>query len=184
MRMERRILIVYKSATGFTRHYAEIAGEALGCKVMDYSNVTVKLLAKYDTVVYGTRAHAGTIDGFSKMRKLFLRSGAKQFVLFVTGAMPNAEEEMIAGLWKQNLSAEEIVQIPHFYMQGGLCYERMSFPDKLMMKGFAAMMRKKKDKSENEKALEKAIARSYDISDRKYAVPLIDFLKAQSPFVH
>lgn len=175
-----KILIVYKSATGFTRKYAEIIGEALSCPVTDHRFVTAETLSEYDTVVFGSRAHAGMIDGYKKMREMFQKSRAGHLVLFVTGATPNAAEEIIAAFWKQNLSADELSQIPHFYMQAGLCYERMSFADKMMMKAAAAMLKKKKDKSDSDRAFEKAISCSYDISDEKYVEPLITFLRAGS----
>lgn len=178
--MENKILTVYKSATGFTRKYAEMIGETLSCPVMDYREVTVKALSGYDTIVFGSRAHAGRIDGYKKMREMFEKSGAKHLVLFVTGATPNAAEEVITAFWKQNLSADELSKIPHFYMQAGLCYERMTFGDKMMMKAAAVMIRKKKDKSDSDREFEKAISCSYDISDRKYVEPLISFLQEES----
>ena len=61
-------------------------------------------------------------------------------------------------------------------MPGGLCYERMSLTDRLMMKTMAKMMKKKKDKTPQELEMERAISSSYDISDKAYAEPLIDFL--------
>lgn len=175
-----KILTVYKSATGFTRKYAEIIGEALSCPVMDHRSVTAETLSEYDTVVFGSRAHAGRIDGYKKMREMFQKSGAEHFVLFVTGATPNAAEETIAAFWKQNLSADDLLQIPHFYMQAGLCYEKMSFADKMMMKAAAAMLKKKKEKTDSDREFEKEISCSYDISDGKYAEPLIAFLRAES----
>jgi len=147
---------------------------------MDLRLVNAKILSEYDTVVFGSRAYAGTIDGYKKMRELFRKSGARHFVLFVTGATPNAAKDVIAEFWKQNLSADELSQIPHFYMQAGLCYERMSFTDKMMMKVAAAMLKKKKDKEDSERAFENAISGSYDISDKKYAEPLISFLQDRS----
>ncbi|MDE7277013.1 MAG: hypothetical protein K2N98_09220, partial [Lachnospiraceae bacterium] len=80
----------------------------------------------------------------------------------------------------QNLSADKLSKIPHFYMQAGLCYERMTFGDKMMMKAAAVMIRKKKDKSDSDREFEKAISCSYDISDRKYVEPLISFLQEES----
>lgn len=175
-----KFLIVYKSTTGFTRKYAEMIGKALSCPVMGYREATAKVLSEYDTVVFGSRAHAGMIDGYKKMREMFQKSRAEHLVLFVTGATPNAAEETISAFWKQNLSADELTQIPHFYMQAGLCYERMSFADKMMMKAAAAMLKKKKEKSDADREFEKAISCSFDISDGKYAEPLISFLRAES----
>ena len=45
------------------------------------------------------------------------------------------------------------------------------------MKGMRAMLKRKKEKSDEEKMMEKMIAGSYDISSKEYAGPLISFLK-------
>ncbi len=84
--------------------------------------------------MFGTRAHAGMMDGYQKAKKLFEKSGVSRLILFVTGATPNAAAETVEAFWKQNLSSDELAKIPHFYMQSGLCYEKMSLADRLMMK--------------------------------------------------
>lgn len=175
--MKNDILIVYKSKTGFTKRYAEMVAKRLTCTLADYRTITPGLLSQYDTVVFGSRAYAGRIDGYRKAMKLFQKSGVRSVALFVTGAAPNEAEDVIKQLWSQNLTAEELERIPHFYMQSGLCYEQMSLPDRLMMKMAAALMKKKKDKNAHEKEFEQAIAGSYDISSETYAEPLISFLR-------
>lgn len=72
------------------------------------------------------------------------------------------------------MTEEERATIPHFYMQSGLCYEKMSFADKTLMKMLANMLSKKADKSKEEEGQEQAIKSSYNSSDEKYAQPLID----------
>ena len=71
-------------------------------------------------------------------------------VLFVTGATPNSDEKTVEGFWRQNLTPDELEHIPHFYMQGGLRYEKMSLPDRLMMKMAARIMKNKKNKSQSD----------------------------------
>ena len=134
-------------------------------------------MSKYDTVVYGSRSHAGRIDGYKKAKELFDKSASKSFVVFATGATPNDAEDVIREFWSQNLSDDELGNIPHFYMQSGLCYEKMSFLDKTMMKMVASMLKKKEDKNAQEKGFEQAIATSYDISSKTFIEPLISLLK-------
>lgn len=174
--MKYNILIVYKSSTGFTQKYAQLAGKETGGRVVEYRKATAELMSEYDTVVFGSRAYAGRIDGYQKAKEMFQKSGAGQLVVFVTGATPNTEEQVIKDFWKQNLTDDELQKIPHFYMQSGLCYEKMSFADKLMMKGLCAMLKKKKDKSQEEQMMERMIAGSYDISSEEYVRPLISYL--------
>lgn len=175
--MKDKILVIYKSSTGFTKRYAEMIAEEIECTLVDYSTVTEDVLSGYDIIVFGSRAHAGRIDGYKKAGEMFRRCKAGRVLLFVTGATPNAAEDIVDEFWRQNLTAEELADIPHFYMQSGLCYEKMSFADRLMMKAFAAMMKRKKDKTPSDRVFEQAISGSYDISSRAYIEPLVSCLR-------
>lgn len=178
--MKNNILIIYKSSTGFTKKYAEIISSEAECNLATYKNITPEIIQKYNTIVFGSRAHAGTIDGYKKIKKMLQEYPSCKFILFVTGATPVDAKDVINKFWEQNLSHSELAKIPHFYMPGGLCYEKMSIKDKLMMKGLALMLKNKKDKNSYEKELEQAIKNSYDISSGKYATPLVSFLKNTS----
>lgn len=177
--MQKQTVIVYRSRTGFTKRYAEqLAGE-LGCAALAEKQAKPERLRGCDTLVFGTRAHAGRIDGLLKGLRLFRQSGARRMVLFVTGAMPPDAQKQIDALWRQNLSAEQLREMPHFYLQGGLCYERMGWLDRMMMRGLAAMLRGKKNKTEEDAALQQAIAVSFDHSNPAYLQPLVRLLREQ-----
>lgn len=175
--MMNKILIIYKSKTGFTKRYAEQIAKETNAELMEFKNMTVNTMSEYETVIYGGRLHIGTIDGLKKVKEYFSKSGAKNFVIFTTGAMPDSEKEIISEMWKNNLTPDEIVDIPYFYMPSGLCYEKMSVLDKVLMKGLKTMMKKKKDKTPKDISFEKAIANSYDISSKDYIIPLVSCLK-------
>lgn len=177
--MAGKIIVIYKSSTGFTKKYAEMIAEEMKCALADYNTMTEETLSEYDTIVFGSRAHAGMIDGYKRAREKLAKGGAKQLVLFVTGATPDTEKAVIDEFWNRNLTPQELSDIPHFYMQSGLCYEKMSFSDRLMMKVFVSMLKKKKDKEPYEKDFEKVITGSYDISSREYIRPLVAYLKKE-----
>ena len=128
-------------------------------------------------MVFGSRLHAGSFDGWKKAQKLLTQRGAKKLVVFATGAMPNEAEDQIQKVWAQNLTPEEQKTIPHFYLQAGLCYEKMGGVDRAMMKFAAWAMTRKKAKTPEDKAFQNAIASSYDISDPKYIQPIVSFLQ-------
>lgn len=174
--MNKKIAVIYKSKTGFTKKYAEMIADEIDCTLIDYKEITVKIMSDFNIIVFGSRVHAGFIDGYKNIREMFLKSTAEKFVLFATGATPNEAEDDINEVWKNNLSADELNNIPHFYMQSGLCYEKMGFVDKTMMKMMSAILKNKKDKDDSEKGFEKAIASSYDISSKEYIEHLIDYL--------
>ncbi len=175
--MKHKIMVAYKSSTGFTKKYAEAISNELNGTLVEYKDATAELMSGCHTVVFGSRAHAGRIDGYKKIKDTFQKSSAHKLALFVTGATPATAKSTIEGFWAQNLSPKELESTPHFYMPGGLCYEKMSLPDKLMMKMAATMMKKKKNKTAQDLAFEQAISVSYDISDMSYIKPLVACLK-------
>ncbi len=176
--MIMKILVVYKSVTGFTKEYAEMIAREIDCTLMELRQVTAETMSNFDTVIFGGRIHAKTVDGLKTAKELFRRGKASQFIVFATGATPNEAKDVIDEMWSNNLSPAEFFNIPHYYMQGGLRYEKMPLLDKMMMKLFCAMMKKKKDKNEYEKQFERAIASSYDLSSKEYIAPLIKTLKS------
>lgn len=179
---QNNMIVIYKSSTGFTKRYAELVAKEMGCAIEDYRNVSSGMLSKYDIVIFGTRAHAGRADGFQKAKRLFEKSNISKMILFVTGATPNAATEIVETFWRQNLSAEEMTKIPHFYMQSGLCYEKMSLPDRLMMKVAAIMIRHKKNKTEQDLGFEEGIKSSFDNSSKEYIEPLISYLRTNAQY--
>lgn len=171
------MIIIYKSKTGFTKKYAEIIAAKLNCDAINIKDISKIDINKQDIVIYGSRVHAGIIDGLNKMKKLFAGGSIKKLVVFATGATPKEAQDLIEKLWINNFSTEEAKNIPHFYLQSGLCYEKMGFVAHFIMKMVAKMMEKKKDKDSNEKGFSQAITNSYDISSDKYVEPLVNFLK-------
>lgn len=171
-----KILVTYKSKTEFTKWYAQIIAKEVGAELIDFSEVTAGKMSEFDVIVYGGGLYAGMINGFKKAKEMFKKSSAKKLVVFATGATPNEVTEKVDEVWATNLTEEELATISHFYMQSGLCYEKMSFGDKTLMKLLANMLSKKENKDSTEAGQEQAIKSSYDIKDKKYAQPLIECL--------
>ena len=61
-------------------------------------------------------------------------------------------------------------------MQSGICYEKMSFANRTLMKMMSNVLSKKKNKDSVEEGFSQAIKNSYDISSKEYAAPLIKAL--------
>lgn len=177
--MNPDIIILYNSKTGFTRRYAELAARELDCAVFPLADAPSSL-SQYRAVAFGSRLHAGTVDGWKKAQKLLEARGAKRLALFATGAMPCQALAQIQTVWEQNLTPEERERIPHFYLQGGLCYEKMGGVDRAMMKFAAWAMSRKRNKTSEDQAFLEAISHSYDSFDPACAQPLLDCLRALS----
>ena len=174
--MNNNMIVLYNTWTGFTQRYARLIGKELDCPVHALKDAPADL-SQYDAVVFGSRLHAGTFDGWKKAQKLLARRGANKLAVFATGAMPSEAEAQIQKVWDQNLTPEEQKVIPHFYLQAGLCYEKMGGADRAMIKFAAWAMSRKKSRTAEDEAFRNAIRQSYDISDPKYIQPIVTFLK-------
>lgn len=168
--------IIYFSQTGFTKQYAEWLAEEVGGDCMSFAEAEKKDLSGYDAIVFGSWCHAGMIRKLSWFKENFTRWQDKKKVVFAVGASP-AENPEIAEALPKNFTEEEWNQVSVFYCPGGLRYENMKPVSKVMMKMFVKMLAKKT--SEKEQAMAQMLAKSYDISDRKYIIPMVEYLQAK-----
>jgi menaquinone-dependent protoporphyrinogen IX oxidase len=169
-----KIYIICNSKTGFTRRYADwIAGETGGI-VVPYKELGKTAIEAEDTVIFGSRLHAGRVEHLGKIKARF---GNHRLVVFAVGGAPNDAAEATDKIWSMNFTEEERTLIPHFYMQGGLNYEKMGFLDRTMMKTAAKMMSKQKSLGPEDAGFAEAIQNSYDISSREYIEPLLACVK-------
>lgn len=159
-------IIVYQSKTGITQRYAELLAEQTGIPLLPLRQATPAALAEYDRVIFGSRLCAGHVDGLKKFLSL---AQGKALVLFATGAAPDQED-----FWKDNLTEEQLANIPRFYFPGGLCYEKMGLSDKLMMKAAAFFLSRRPGADPR---LAETIRRSYDIFEPSAVAPLVELLK-------
>ena len=170
--MNKKILITYRSKTWKTKKYAEMIAGELGIKAVDYTTLDKDDIKDYDIVVYGAGVYAGRINGLKEAKETF--SGVKRgsFIVFATGGTPNTAETTIAKLWDSNLPGIELERIPHYYMQAGVCYEKMGFKDRIMMKIAASVMESQRDKD-----FVHSLKQTIDISDYSYCEPLVERLR-------
>lgn len=101
----------------------------------------------------------------------------KKLAVFCVGATL-AESPEISVVLDKNFNTEQKSVAKIFYCQGGLDYEKVKKPVKLILKMFAAALAKKKDVTESEKKLVEMLSKSFDISDKKFITPIVEYLKA------
>lgn len=163
--------IIYVSQTGFTKQYAEWISEETGGECIAFAEAKAKDFSEYDAIVFGSWCHAGLIKNLKWFKERLPQWKEKKTVVFAVGANP-AENPEVPKMFPMNFTEEELAQVSVFYCPGGLRYENMKFGSKLLMKMFAKMMAGKKDKTEEEKEMAEMIGKSYDISDRAFAIPV------------
>ena len=170
-----KILVTYRSKTDFTMRYAEMIAKRLNADLADFRLVYADWMSEYDVIVYGGGLYAGMINGYKKAKEMFADSTAKKFVLFATGGTPNEDTAKIDEVWKLNLGDEQQT-IPHFYMQAGLCYEKMSFFNRLIMKMMSGILSRNQNTDAPSGEVANTLKHSYDISSPEYAQPLVKYL--------
>ena len=162
-------IVVYQSETGFTKKYAEWIAAELGCEAVPFKKTNATKLQGYDKVIYGGWLMGGMIVGVEKVREF----GLKELIVFATGASP-AMEETVKALRIQN----RLEEVPFFYFEAGINYEKMGFMKRSMLKMVRKNIMKKPNKTESDKFMEKALEKSYDNTNKEVINGLVESVKA------
>lgn len=173
------VLVIYTSQTGFTKRYAEWLSSKMNGDLLNLQDAKKKkedFFEKYDAIVYGGWAMAGSVVGVKWFYDKAVKWKNKKLVVFCVGASPEANPDVDKFL-NTSLTEEQKGYIKLFYCQGGLDYSKMKAPSKLAMKAFTKMLKSKKDANQTEKDMAKMIESSYDISDQKYVDPIVEYLE-------
>lgn len=127
-----KIVVIYKSKTGFTRKYAEWIAEDLSADIFDAAKININILATYDAIVYGGSLHALGISGVNLILKNINKLKSKKIVVFATGASPSRDEG-IREIIDKNFTSEQQKYIKFFYLRGGFNYNKLNPFDKFLM---------------------------------------------------
>lgn len=167
-------VILYYSQTGFTEQYARWIAEELSCPCIPFERRDTVDFSGYDTVIFGSWFHAGQLKKVKWLWNMLPQWQEKRKIVFGTGASPEGSQKTETILKKLEGQGEKVKA---FYLPGGLRYERMGKASRIMMKLFAALVNKKKNKTPEEEAMARMIRQSYDISGRKYILPVLDYIR-------
>lgn len=170
--MKNRILVIYKSKTGFAEQYAQWISEELGADKVSYSDRNKINFENYDTVIFGGGVYAGAVGGLKWFKSKLPELKDKKIAVFATGSMPPGTDE-VKKMLDQNFSEEERNNIKPFYLHGGLCYERIGFFSRLMMSAFRKMLKKADGDSE----ASQRVQQSFDCSSKEFAGPLLEYCR-------
>ena len=175
--MKKNIVVIYNSQTGFTKRYAEWIREALGCDCVAFSEAKKLNFDEYGTIIFGGWACAGSVSKLKWFKDNMKKWENKKLCVYCVGGSP-IENPDIETAKKNWFTEEEYKNVKSFYCPGGFNYEKMSAPSKIMMKMFTSMLKSKKDKTEQDIIMADMISKSYDISDKKYIEPIIQWAKS------
>ena len=163
-----KTIIVYNSKTGFTKKYAKWIADAIKCETLTFMEAKTTNISTYDTVIFASFLYAGQI---SKL-KWFKNQNVKNKIVFAIGA-GEADSPEIKTIIENNFKGD-MGNFKVFYAQGGLCYEKMSSFDKMIM-SVPQMATKKKFGADSQEY--KTICKSYDACSKDALTPLINYTK-------
>ncbi len=172
---DKKVVVIYKSNTGFTRKYSEWISDTLGCTAISLSEANSLKLNQYDIIIFGGGMHASKINGIKFIKDNLSAFKNKQVIIFATGGTAPIPKE-IEKFRKNNIPENE--SIPFFYFQSGINYEKMKGADKMLMNIFKFILKMSKSKSDIERGTEEAIQNSYDYSSREQIEPLLKYVKS------
>ena len=118
-----KILVSYKSKTGFTKRYAEWISEELEADLTDVKDI--KDVSEYDLVIYGGWILGGLINGFNDIKKL----DPKDLIIFAVGSTAVKDVDI-----KKMINENNVGDIPFFYYHGGFNPQKMGFVGRTMVK--------------------------------------------------
>ncbi len=113
-----KILVTYKSKTGFTKKYAEWIAEELGCEAKDIKAIASKDVAEYDLIIHGGWILGGIINGYSKINSF----NPKRLIVFGVGFTPKAKVDL-----KKMAEENKLGDTPLYYFEGGANPPKMGF---------------------------------------------------------
>ena len=176
---DMKTLVIYTSQTGFTKRYAEWISEELDADIYELKDVKKKtndFFETYEAIIYAGWCMAGMVV---KVKWFFERAAYwknKKLSIVAVGASPNDNPEVDEFL-NNLLTDEQRPLIKAFYCQGGINYDKMKFSSRTAMKMFANSLKKNKNSSEDDRKKGEMISRSYDISDKRFIDPVVDYIR-------
>lgn len=177
MSMNKNIVVVYRSKSGFTKNYATWIAEELKCDLLEGSKVKASDLLAYDTIIYGAGMYAIGINGIKLITKNFEKLMDKKLIVFSVGATPvrNATTEEIR---KHNIPATQLDKIQFFYLRGGFNYDKLNLIDKVLMKLMKLKLNHMKNPDADAKGMLAAYTHPLDFTNKKYIEPIIKCIRA------
>lgn len=177
----KKIVVIYESKYGSTRHYAEWIAETLTCPLFERKNFNPKALSQYEIIIYGGGLYAGGVSGIKLITKNWNVISDKKVILFTCGIADPNDPNNISGIRKSltRVLSKEMPEHMHlFHLRGCIDYSRLNFIHRSML----SMLRKallKKDihaLSNEDRQILDTYGKCIDFTNRKSIQPLVEYV--------
>ena len=172
-----KTVVVYKSISGFTKKYAEWIAQELEADLLGVKKIDIKILLKYDNIIYGGSLHAVGISGINIIKNNLNKLRDKNIIIFTTGAS-SPKESTISEIRNSNFSVEEQKQIQFYYFRGGFDFNKLNFINKILMTLFKWIIKLKRDKTSDEKGMLAAYSKPVDFTKKENIKELLEYVRS------
>lgn len=172
MTKNNRIVVIYRSKSGFTRNYANWLAKELRCDLLEGTKASLNDLINYDTIIYGAGLYASGINGIKLITKNYDKLAGKKLIVFAVGATPN-RDETTAEIRKMNLPGELEDKIPFYYLRGGFDYSKLTAFNKVLMTLMKLKLKSVKTPDADQKGMLASYTHPLDFTNPKYLEPIL-----------
>ena len=168
-----KIIIVYKSISGFTEKYAKWIAKELGGDIKKQSEVNQKFLEKYDLIIYGGSLHASGIIGLKRINFLFTKLKNKKLIVFAVGAS-SPKKGVVDEIKNNNFDGDQTML---FYLRGGFNFNKLNLINKIIMFIFIHLIKHKSKKSDDDIGMISAYEKPVDFTKKENINDLVNYVK-------
>lgn len=172
MSENKKVVVVYRSKSGYTKDYANWIAEDLKCDIYEASKLKVSDLSAYETIIYGGGIYASGVNGVKLITKNLEALKDKKLIIFAVGSSP-VREETTESLRKFNIPMEQRDRIKFFYLRGGFDYSRLSPINKFAMSVLKMILKGKKNPTADERGLLNCYTNPQNFSKKTNIEPII-----------
>jgi len=167
-----RVIVVYRSKSGYTKRYADMIAQAVGADIADGRRVRIEALKQYDTVVFGGGLYAVGINGAAFIKRCMRELKDQRIIVYALGASP-PRQEIVDEVRNNNFDAEQQTRMQFFLLRGGFDYDKLTPVGKLLMRLMKARLKRRDDPTADERGMLAAYDTPVDFVKEKHIAPVV-----------
>jgi flavodoxin len=172
-----KIVVIYRSISGFTQQYASWIAEGLQADLYDARHIGIDQLTHYDVIIFGGSLHAVGVNGVDSITQYLPQFTNKYILIFAVGASP-LRESIIDEILKNNFTVEQQNQIKVFYLRGGFNYHKLDLKNKIIMTLYRMSLLLKRRRTPDEQGLLNAFSTPVDFTQKENIKGIIDYVQS------
>lgn len=166
-------IVLYKSKYGNTYQYASWIAEELNWEIRDFSKFKKSEIKNYQNIIFGSGVYMGKMNKLKKVLNWFKE---KPIIIYACAGNNNVEKD-IEHIKQTNFTKEQLTFHKFFYLPGGVDFTKIKGVFKMMLNVFRKIMEKKKDKTEDEKAILEGFTNPTNFVDKKCIETIVSYAK-------